>query len=81
VIPRAGAEYRQVYTKFIQIYKPLNRYFFASIVDDLYGISSIKYRDLYASYLLLISASVGVTAARIPGTRLGSEAVTKYPRR
>ena len=76
VITGAGAEYGETRTKnlhiFIQIHKPLSDAF-----ASIYQIIRIpmkyyfyKYRCLYKSYLLLISASVGVTTARILGTRL-----------
>ena len=85
VITGAGAEYGETRTTnlqiFIQIHKPLSDVFCLYISEYLWNTSStIKYRALYQSYLLLISASVGVTTARILGPD-SSEAVTKYPRR
>ena len=44
--------------------------FFASIYLWKILLLQSKYRYIYKSYLLLISASVGVTVARILGTRL-----------
>ena len=73
VITGAGAEYGDPREKHIihSDSQTFIRCFCLYMSEYLWNTTSTnKYRALYQSYLLLISASVGVTTARILGTRL-----------